>query len=317
MVDNVDADENAALQTEVAALRAQKDAAEAKVVALEAEKLEISAKPNRIKYPDVKEWDGQRALDPFLQSCNEFLEGYEDSEKLKYLVSRCVGHPQDHIRDQRDLNRKAGKAYTYEHAKESLKGVFWTVYPRVESHRQVVVEGVKQGDRTVKQYVQYIGSHLAKINSTEEDKRTYLLTGLADEQFRQTCLVTYGRKGDEATVSSLQQHILALDGFANTYRSGKGAGQSAKGVTVQGKGKGKGAGLGAQGGVQKPKPKAQGKPAHAKNQSPLDRQRLAKERRCFACEEVGHTQRDSKRCTLHPDYEANKGLAGMQVDPKN
>ena len=84
----------------------------------------------------------------------------------------------------------------------------------------------------------------------------------------------------------MQQHILALDGFANTYRSGKGAGQSAKGVTVQGKGKG--AGLGAQGGVQKPKPKAQGKPAHAKNQSPLDRQRLAKEKRCFACEEVGH-----------------------------
>ena len=83
MVDNVDADENAALQTEVAALRAQKDAAEAKVVALEAEKLEISAKPKRIKYPDVKEWDGQWALDPFLQSCNEFLEDFEDSEKLK------------------------------------------------------------------------------------------------------------------------------------------------------------------------------------------------------------------------------------------
>ena len=75
--------------------------------------------------------------------------GYEDGEKLKYLISRCSGSLQEHLRNQRDLNRRAGK-----------------------------------------EYVQDIVTHLARIDSIDEEKRSYLVQGLGDEHFRQVCMTT-------------------------------------------------------------------------------------------------------------------------------
>ncbi|DBA87872.1 TPA: hypothetical protein ACH3X1_016777 [Trebouxia sp. C0004] len=95
------------LQAELDSLRAQKQASDAKVTALRAEKAEWADKPRRLKLPDVKEYDGKQPLMPFLESCNEFLEGHSDSEKVKYLISRCTGHTQEHLRKQRDLNRQS------------------------------------------------------------------------------------------------------------------------------------------------------------------------------------------------------------------
>ena len=68
------------------------------------------------------EYKGKQPLTPFLESCNEFLEGHSDSEKVKYLISRCTGQSQEHLRNQRDFNRQASKDFTYEDAKEALKG---------------------------------------------------------------------------------------------------------------------------------------------------------------------------------------------------
>ena len=93
--------DNAELQAELDSLRAQKQASDAKVTALEAKKAEWADKPKCLKLPDVKEYDGKQPLTPFLESCNEFLEGHTDSEKVKYLVSLCTGQSQEHLRNQR------------------------------------------------------------------------------------------------------------------------------------------------------------------------------------------------------------------------
>ena len=71
-------------------------------------------------------WDGTDPLGPFLESCDEFLEGYEDGEKLEYLISRCSGSPQLHLRNERDLNRQAGNGYSYKDGHESLLSVLHT-----------------------------------------------------------------------------------------------------------------------------------------------------------------------------------------------
>ena len=307
MADGVDA-----VQAELVAMRALKDAAEAKVVILEAEKLTLAEKPKRLQYPDVPVWDGKEPLGPFLESCDEFLEGYEDGEKLKYLVSRCTGSPQEHLRNQRDFNRKAGKGYTYKDGHESLISLYFTADPKEESRRLIVQKGVFQGRRTVKEYVHEILPHLTRIDSTDEDKRSYLMQGVGDQSFRQVCMTTYGHKGAEATVASLAKHILALDALADSVR-GTG-GQSEGSMAVQGKAKGKGVDLGAKGGIQKPKSKA--KPAHASALGFKERQQLIKDNKCFVCREVGHNQNDAKRCTRHPDHAKviGKGVAAMQVD---
>ena len=62
----------------------------------------------------------------------------------------------------------------------------WLPY---DSHRDIF-----QGDRPVKEYVQDICTHLARIDSTDEHKRSYLVQGLGDEQFCQVCMTTYGCK---------------------------------------------------------------------------------------------------------------------------
>ncbi len=78
--------DNAELQAELDSLRAQKQALDAKVTALEAEKADRADKPKCIKLPDVKEYNSKQPLTPFLESCNELLEGHPDSELLE-------GHP--------------------------------------------------------------------------------------------------------------------------------------------------------------------------------------------------------------------------------
>ncbi|DBA90837.1 hypothetical protein WJX77_009766 [Trebouxia sp. C0004] len=74
---------NAELQAELDTLRAQKQVLGAKVTAMEAKKAEWADKPKRSKLPDVKEYDGKQPLTPILESCNEFLEGHSDSEKIQ------------------------------------------------------------------------------------------------------------------------------------------------------------------------------------------------------------------------------------------
>ena len=238
------------------------------------------------------------------------------SEKVKYLISRCTGQSQEHLRNQRDLNRQAGKDFAYEDAKEALKGPYFTEDPKKESHRLVVLEGIKQGTFSVKQYIQYSCGHMSRLDSKDEDKRAWLLRGLNDQDFKGICMVTYGLEGDKASVLSLSQHILALDSLAVSSRK-KPVGSSGHGASVQGKGKGKVAGLGIQGGIQKSKPKP--KPAHAEDLSFRARQALMKEGKCFACKQKGHNQANAGLCPMHPRHaDAVAGrLSAMQVDPKN
>ena len=308
MVDNVNADR----QAELDALGAERDAAVAKVMVLEAEKLALAQKSRPFKMADVDKWDGKSALGPFIDNNDAFLEDVDkDSERLRYLIRRCSGHPQEHLRSQRDLHSKAGKVFTYEHAKEALRSLFFTVDPKTESHRLVVVEGITQGRRTVKAYVQDITSHMSRLSSTDEDTRSYLLQGLSDETFRQTAMATFVGRGEVVTVTDLSKHLLELAQLCDRPAKDAGAGR-----VVSGQGKAKGAALGAQGGVQKPG--ALGKPAHAKTLSFQQRQQLKRDRKCFACGEVGHTQHDADKCSKHPKHAAvGTGLAAMQVDPKN
>ncbi|KAL0036486.1 hypothetical protein WJX77_009538 [Trebouxia sp. C0004] len=72
------------LQAELDTLRAQKQVSDANVTTLEAGKAERADKPERLKLPDVKEYNGKQLLTPFPEFCNEFLEGHSDSEKVKY-----------------------------------------------------------------------------------------------------------------------------------------------------------------------------------------------------------------------------------------
>ena len=231
-----DMGDNAEPQAELDSLRAQKQVSDAKVTPLEAEKAEWAGKPKRLKLPDVKEYDGKQPLAPFLESCDQFLEGHPDSEKIKYLVSRCTGQSQGHLRNQRDLNKQAGKDFTFEDAKEALKGLYFTEDPKTGSHRLVVLDGIKQGNSSVKQYIQHLCSHVSRLDSSDEDKRAWLLRGLSDEDFRAICKVTYHPEGDKASVLSLSQHILKLDPLYDSGRT-KPVGGSGHGASVQGKGK--------------------------------------------------------------------------------
>ena len=207
----------------------------------------------------------------------------------------------------------AGKDFSYEDAKEALEGLYFTEDPKTESHRLVVLDGIKQGNFSVKQYIQHHCSHTSKLDSKDEDKRAWLLRGLNDEDFRAVCRVTYNLEGDKASVLSLSQHILTLDPLFDSGRK-KPVGVSVHGASVQGKGKGKVTGLGIQGGIQKSKPKP--KPAHAENLSFKARQALMKEGKCFACKQKGHNQTDAAACSMHPRHaDAVAGrLSAMQVD---
>ena len=55
-----------------------------------------------------------------------------------------------------------GKIQTLEDAKEALKGLYFTEDPKPESHSLVVLDGIKQGTYSVKQYIQYRCGHMSK-----------------------------------------------------------------------------------------------------------------------------------------------------------
>ena len=184
----------------------------------------------------------------------------------------------------------------------------------------MVLDGIKQGNFSVKQYIQHQCGHMSRLDSKDEDKRAWLLRGLNDEDFRAIRKLTYNHEGDKASVLSLSQHILTLDPLYDSGRTKPVAG-SGHGAFVQGKGKGKVAGrvtgLGTQGGIQKSKPKP--KPAHVEDLSFKARQALMKEGKCFACKQKGHNQTNAAACSMHLKHaDAVAGrLSAMQVDSKN
>ena len=161
----------------------------------------------------------------------------------------------------------------------------------------IVTEGA------VKEHVQDICTHLARIDSTGEVKRSYLVQGLGDEQFCQVCRTTYGCKGADATVASLAKHILALDALADLVRSGKSS-HSGRGVWLCR------AKLRARGLTWVPKVAFRNS-----NERPsllmLERQQLIKDTKCSVCCEVGHNQNGAQRCTRHLDHAkaTGKGVA--------
>lgn len=182
------------------------------------------------------------------------------------------------------------------------------------SHRLVVLDGIKQGTYSVKQYIQYHCGHMSRLDSKDEDKCAWLLRGLNNQDFRAVCMVTYGLEGDKASVLSLSQYNLTLDRVADSGRT-KPVGGSGHGASVQGKGKGKVAGLGIQGGIQKSKPKP--KPAHAEDLSFKARQTLMREGKCFACKQKGHNQTNAAACPMHPRHADAMAGRGKQTQGSN
>ena len=90
MVDNdVENEALAAKQPEIDSLLAQKDAAETRVLTLEAEKLAVD-KPRRLKLPDVDQWNGKPPLGPFLSSCDEFLRNVAEEDNLSWTSTYPV-----------------------------------------------------------------------------------------------------------------------------------------------------------------------------------------------------------------------------------
>lgn len=60
--------------------------------------------------------------------------------------------------------------------------------------------------------MQFITSHVVKVNTHDKEKQRYLLRGLAETTFRQICAVRAGHvTGKFHSVAQLADHTLTVD----------------------------------------------------------------------------------------------------------